>query len=215
MLNWKATIVCVRILSLHTLKNGVTSQKTTTRVTEIQIWVFLECVFRLPWWCIFKLWFSSLWHHSLQVDISPLNAELNAICQLLALLGAQHILHISRIRVNGWRTWWLHLLGHSEKVSIWQSWVDKVKHSCRYPHTNHVKPEEAGGTLLENVATHLQDYMVSQPITGHAMAQTISCWPPTEDTQDWSQVNSCKICGQQNGKIFFLVFQFPLSGSFL
>jgi len=30
------------------------------------------------------------------VWINPLNAELNPICHLLALLGAQHILHISR-----------------------------------------------------------------------------------------------------------------------
>jgi len=29
-----------------------------------------------------------------------LNAELNPICHLLALLGAHHILHISRIRVK-------------------------------------------------------------------------------------------------------------------
>ena len=29
-----------------------------------------------------------------------LNAELNPICHLLALLGVQHILHISRIRVK-------------------------------------------------------------------------------------------------------------------
>jgi hypothetical protein len=29
-----------------------------------------------------------------------LNAELNPICHLLALLGARHILHVSRIRVN-------------------------------------------------------------------------------------------------------------------
>jgi len=29
-----------------------------------------------------------------------LNAELNPICHLLALLGAHHILHVSRIRVN-------------------------------------------------------------------------------------------------------------------
>ena len=29
-----------------------------------------------------------------------LNAELNSICQLLALLGTHHILHVSRIRVN-------------------------------------------------------------------------------------------------------------------
>jgi len=32
--------------------------------------------------------------------MNPLNAELNPICHLLALLGAHHILHISRIRVN-------------------------------------------------------------------------------------------------------------------
>ena len=31
---------------------------------------------------------------------NPLNAELNSICHLLVLLGARHILHISRIRVN-------------------------------------------------------------------------------------------------------------------
>jgi hypothetical protein len=35
---------------------------------------------------------------------NPLNAELNPICHLLALLGAHHILHISRIRVKGLRT---------------------------------------------------------------------------------------------------------------
>jgi hypothetical protein len=33
-------------------------------------------------------------------DINPLNAELNPICQLLALLGAHHILHVSRVRVK-------------------------------------------------------------------------------------------------------------------
>ena len=32
--------------------------------------------------------------------ISPSNAELNPICHLPALLGAHHILHVSRIRVN-------------------------------------------------------------------------------------------------------------------
>jgi len=31
---------------------------------------------------------------------NPLNAELNTICHLLALLGAHHIFHVSRIRVN-------------------------------------------------------------------------------------------------------------------
>jgi hypothetical protein len=33
-------------------------------------------------------------------SINPLNAELNPICHLLALLGAHSILHVSRIRVN-------------------------------------------------------------------------------------------------------------------
>jgi len=32
--------------------------------------------------------------------INPLNAKLNPICHLLVLLGAHHILHVSRIRVN-------------------------------------------------------------------------------------------------------------------
>ena len=32
--------------------------------------------------------------------INPFNAELNLVCHLLALLGAHHILHVSRIRVK-------------------------------------------------------------------------------------------------------------------
>ena len=32
-------------------------------------------------------------------DINPLNAELNPICHLLALLGAHHIFHVSVLRV--------------------------------------------------------------------------------------------------------------------
>jgi len=31
---------------------------------------------------------------------NPLNAQLNPICHLLELLGAHHIFHVSRIRVN-------------------------------------------------------------------------------------------------------------------
>jgi len=36
-------------------------------------------------------------HH---LHINPLNAELNPICHLLALLGAHHILDVSGIRVK-------------------------------------------------------------------------------------------------------------------
>jgi len=38
----------------------------------------------------------------LLVYINPLNTELNPIYHLLALLGAHHIIHISRIRVNSY-----------------------------------------------------------------------------------------------------------------
>jgi len=34
------------------------------------------------------------------MNVNPLNAELNPICYLLALLGAHHFLHVGRIRVK-------------------------------------------------------------------------------------------------------------------
>ena len=37
---------------------------------------------------------------SICFSFNPLNAELNPICCLLALLGAHHFLHVSRIRVK-------------------------------------------------------------------------------------------------------------------
>ena len=36
----------------------------------------------------------------LHIAFNPLNAELNPICCLLALLGAHHFLHVSRIKVK-------------------------------------------------------------------------------------------------------------------
>jgi hypothetical protein len=40
-------------------------------------------------------------HFLISETINPLNAELNPICHMLALLGAHPILHVSRIRVKG------------------------------------------------------------------------------------------------------------------
>jgi hypothetical protein len=37
--------------------------------------------------------------------INPLNAELNPICHLMALLGAHHIFHVSKIRVKYQRSY--------------------------------------------------------------------------------------------------------------
>jgi len=36
----------------------------------------------------------------IQSLINPLNTKLNPFCHLLALLGAHHILHVSRIKVK-------------------------------------------------------------------------------------------------------------------
>ena len=36
--------------------------------------------------------------------VNPLNAELNPICHLLALLGARHIFHVSVLRVDSFST---------------------------------------------------------------------------------------------------------------
>jgi hypothetical protein len=40
---------------------------------------------------------SPFWY---EIFVNPLNPELNPICYLLALLGAHHFLHVSRIRVK-------------------------------------------------------------------------------------------------------------------
>ena len=40
------------------------------------------------------------YRHIIQLNINPLKPELNPICYLLALLGAHHFLHVSRIRVK-------------------------------------------------------------------------------------------------------------------
>ena len=34
------------------------------------------------------------------LSINPLNAELNPVCHLLALAGAHHFVHVSRLRVK-------------------------------------------------------------------------------------------------------------------
>ena len=50
------------------------------------------------------LWNTHTHTHTHTHKINPLNAKLNPICHLLALLGTHHILHVSRIRVK--QTYW-------------------------------------------------------------------------------------------------------------
>ena len=40
------------------------------------------------------------WVRDYVFHVNPLNAELNRICHLLALLGAHHIFHVSGLRVK-------------------------------------------------------------------------------------------------------------------
>jgi len=47
-----------------------------------------------------KVMFSLFASLNVGNHINTLNAELNPICQLLALLGAHHIFHVSGLRVN-------------------------------------------------------------------------------------------------------------------
>jgi hypothetical protein len=58
----------------------------------------------------FDIFFSNFYIHvniciqnRVQI-INPLNTELNPICHMLALLGARHILHFSRVRVKIFHT---------------------------------------------------------------------------------------------------------------
>jgi len=70
------------------LKNcGIINSITKLHLVGYCYWVILRCTD--PWILKKKLF-------------NPLNAELNPICHLLALLGAHHIHYVSRIRVNGY-----------------------------------------------------------------------------------------------------------------
>ena len=44
---------------------------------------------------------ASTWQMAFHSAFNPLNAELNPICHLLALLGAHYIFHVSGLRVKG------------------------------------------------------------------------------------------------------------------
>jgi len=63
----------------------------------------------------------------------PLNAELNPICYLLTLLGDHPIFHISRIRVNGRKLYFLPLLVIAVSLETFgkPSYVCILKFLCR------------------------------------------------------------------------------------
>ena len=73
------------------LTEASTNSLFTTKTTQL-----LSSTFSLPNRCTCTCCLEMLGILSL----NPLNAKLNPICPLLALLGAHHILHVSRVRVK-------------------------------------------------------------------------------------------------------------------
>jgi len=117
--------VCLHHISLHHLLNGtIFVKKIIKRGIRVLIFstTFSETFLilrRTKWDIIIYIGIQVKWSvaYSYQViiklqvswkifekcsniHINPLNHELNPICYLLALLGAHHFLHVSRIRVK-------------------------------------------------------------------------------------------------------------------
>ena len=70
---------------------------SSATLTEVFPWFFLSCKANA------RVQLAKTGHgpHSSQLEVvNPLNAELNPICHLLALLGAHHIFHVSGLRVK-------------------------------------------------------------------------------------------------------------------
>ena len=65
------------------------SERKNRAISFFPLWTFVACSRVSFTFTFYVYWF-----------LNPLNAELNSICYLLALLGAHHFLHVSRIRVN-------------------------------------------------------------------------------------------------------------------
>jgi hypothetical protein len=86
----------------HTSQNFRTSGNEMSHAVWWSIWQWTNG--KEPTTCFTRTQFhTSPIEHPASMDyINPLNAELNPICHLLALLETHPILRVSRIRVNGW-----------------------------------------------------------------------------------------------------------------
>jgi hypothetical protein len=68
---------------------------------------------------------------------NPLNAELNPICPLLALFGAHHILHVSRIRVNDQNAWYVRKTWRPDNA---QHVIQGPFYRLQYTHCTRIRP---------------------------------------------------------------------------
>jgi len=109
-LSYHLIIPCHKI---RELKASLVKTNITQCLMNIPTFVFIEQG------CKSSRSYSSIYNEKTRfyVQFNPLNAKLNPICHLLALLGAHHILHVSRIRVKD-----LYSLISEEMNSIFQGW---------------------------------------------------------------------------------------------
>jgi hypothetical protein len=89
---------------------------------------------------------------------NPLNAELNPICHLLALLAAHHILHISRIKVN--EPWnnkfcykvafcWLFLV--NQFYNVWQQTTEATGIQSDIPCPTHSEADDTAPLRMRRI----------------------------------------------------------------
>ena len=72
----------------------------TCRKAAYEINCVFACVINNVFACVINSVFACVINSVFACVINPLNAELNPIRHLLALVGGRHIVHVSRIRVN-------------------------------------------------------------------------------------------------------------------
>jgi hypothetical protein len=84
---------------------------------------------------------------------TPLNAELNPICHLLALLGAHHIRHVSGVRVNMLVSYGVVLFAICPTPAAGQSSVGGQRLFTEYSHCNSSYLEAISS--IHKLRTHL------------------------------------------------------------
>ena len=154
--HWVCVCVCV-FVCVCTLKfflfflsdfikflDGTVNEFKTASFHYISSSLFASVPFLTLILLTWKIWWApntaSRWQIGFNSAFNPLNSELNSICHFLALLGARHIFHVSKVRVKGFKRYevcsFLKLL-HIVKISADKctctyfegSWTDGFVHT--------------------------------------------------------------------------------------
>ena len=96
---------------------------------------------------------------------NPLNAELNPICHLLALLGPHHILHVSRIRVKCYN-------GQLSESSIFQCHIHKETSIINQAQSLSLKKQQTWHPPDMNHCKNLWNYNLHIVWTNSPLLQT-------------------------------------------